>query len=61
MIKGTVVSHKMRQSTVLVWYRSRSHTPPRFDGVVKAVDNKNEGRDYTKIGNLGYNLGVVRG
>ena len=31
---------------------SRLYTPPRFNGVVKAVENKNKGRDYTKIGNL---------
>jgi len=26
--------------------------PPRFNGVVKAVENKNKGKDYIKIGNL---------
>ena len=31
---------------------SRLHTPPRFNGVVKAVENKNRGKTYTKIGNL---------
>jgi len=28
------------------------YTPPRFNSVVKAVENENKGRDYTKIGNL---------
>ena len=35
--------------------------PPRFNGVVKAVENKNKGGDYTKIGNLDTNLGVAKG
>ena len=34
---------------------------PRFNGVVKAVENKNEGGDYTKIGNLDTVLEVVKG
>ena len=28
------------------------YTPPRFNSIVKAIENKNKGRDYTKIGNL---------
>jgi len=35
--------------------------PPRFNGVVKAVENKNKGRNYTKIGNLDTVLGVAKG
>jgi hypothetical protein len=31
---------------------SQLYTPPRFNGIVKAIENKNKGRDYTKIGNL---------
>ena len=34
---------------------------PRFNSVVKAIENKNKGRDYTKIGNLDINLGVAKG
>jgi len=35
--------------------------PPRFDGVVKAVENKNEGRNYIKNRKFRYKLGVVKG
>ena len=41
-----MVSYKVIQALV-VGYR-----PPRFNGVVKAVENKNMYRDYTKIRNL---------
>ena len=33
------------------YWQSVTH-PPRFDGIVKAIKKQNEGRDYTKIGNL---------
>jgi hypothetical protein len=29
-----------------------SYIPPRFNDIVKAIENKNKGGDYTKIGNL---------
>jgi hypothetical protein len=47
MSRNKVVSHKVTEASVVGYT-----PPPRFDGVVKAVENKNEGRDYTKIGNL---------
>ena len=35
--------------------------PPRFNSVVKAIEYKNKGGDYAKIGNLDTILGVVKG
>ena len=35
--------------------------PPRFNSIVKAVENKNNGGDYTKIGSLDIALEVIKG
>ena len=46
MSRNKVVSYEVMRASVV------GYTPPRFNGVVKAIEDKNKGRDYTKIGNL---------
>ena len=47
----------IRHGSVLAGYALVGHWqsvthPPRFNGVVKAIEKINKGKDYTKIGNL---------
>ena len=48
------------QGSLLAVYQQSVIHPPRFDGVVKAVENKNKGRLYQNR-KFRYNLGVVKG
>ena len=52
MARDRIVSYKIRQSAVLVWYQQLVTHTPRFNSVVKAIENKIKVKTVPKIENL---------